>query len=91
MNLPENLIFQNLHIHWIGGDFFWPLCGAIFGSILVWIFLNFMRKSKIEKILPKHNTNRVLTENDISRNDFETYALNILKKKLESIYLPNAT
>ena len=50
-----------------------------------------MRKSKVEKILTKHNTDTVITENDISRNDFETYALNILKKKLESIYLPKTT
>ena len=88
---PETLIFQNLPIHWVGGDFFWPLGSAIFGSIFVWIFLSFMRKSKVEKILPKHNTDTVITENDISRNDFETYALNILKKKLESIYLPKTT
>lgn len=89
---PENLIFQNLPIHWIGGDFFWPLCGAICGSLLVWIFLSFMRKSEPEKILQKNNTHTIIfTENDIFRNDFETYTLNILKKKLETIHIPNAT
>ena len=44
-----------------------------------------------EKPSLRHVQYPILQESDLSRNDFETYALNILKQKLESRYLPKAT
>ncbi len=91
MIIPASLLFQNERISWISEDIFWPLIGALCTSLVVYGILHILTRIWRKKPSPNHDQYPILQESDLFRNDFETYALNILKQKLEFHHLPKAT